>query len=159
MSDHNTADLCDELGPAVQVCNAQLRDYGGRSCFSGNIATVACRRDNGLVRAALEQPGLGRVLVVDGGGLLDCALVGGKLGQLGVSNGWSGIVIYGAVRDLAELAHLSLGVRALGSIPCRGERAGAGRAGASVRFGDVTFAPDHWLCADLDGLIVLERKP
>jgi regulator of ribonuclease activity A len=159
MVDYKTADLCDQLGAAVRVCQAPLRDFGARRSFSGRIATLRCLRDNGLVRTTLEQPGEGRVLVIDGGGVLDCALVGGILGQLAVRNGWAAIVVNGAVRDLEELAPLPLGVRALGTFPQRGTKLGTGESGLTVSFGGIAFEPGHWLCADHDGLITLQQAP
>ncbi|HPF26363.1 MAG TPA: ribonuclease E activity regulator RraA [Steroidobacteraceae bacterium] len=154
-----TADLCDQFGDAVAVCTAQLLHFGANSCFSGAIATVRCLRDNGLIRAASRQPGAGRVLVVDAGGVLDCALVGGDLGANAAKNGWSGIVLYGCVRDLEELARLPIGIRALGVWPRRGNRDGSGQTDIPVSFGNATFTPGHWLCADRDGLVVMQEKP
>jgi regulator of ribonuclease activity A len=154
-----TADICDTLGATARICRAPLRDFGGRTQFGGKIATIACDRDNGLVRQTLETPGLGRVLVVDGNAVADCALVGGNLGELAVRNGWAGIVVNGAVRDSAELARLPIGVRALASYPQRGSKSGTGRTEVPVAFGGIVFEPGHWLVADLDGLVTLTSQP
>jgi regulator of ribonuclease activity A len=127
--------------------------------MQGIIETVRCRRDYGLVKATLAMRGSGRVLVVDGDGVTDCALVGGNLGQMALNNDWAGLVVYGTVRDAAELARLPLGVMALGLFPQRGARDGAGQRGETLRFGGVQFAPGHWLSADEDGLILLPTPP
>lgn len=154
-----TADLCDRFGAAVQICRSPLVSFGATPSFAGPIATIRCLRDNGLIRDAARQPGAGQVLVVDGGGVLDCALVGGEIGANAARNGWAGIVINGCVRDLDELESLAIGIRALGTWPQRGAREGDGETDVTVSFGEVRFEPGHWLCADRDGIVVLKSKP
>ena len=131
--DFKTADLCDEH-PDVQVLEAALRDFGGRVRFHGEVRTLKVFEDNTLVRQALEQPGEGRVLVVDGGGSLRCALLGDMLAAIGVQNGWAGVVLYGAVRDTAEVGRMPLGVKALGTHPSKSLKRGEGQADVPVRF-------------------------
>lgn len=152
-----TTDLCDAY-PDLQVCAPVFADFGGVSAFHGPIATLKVFEDNALVRSTLEQPGDGRVLVVDGGGSLRCALVGGQLGALAVKNGWAGILVYGCVRDRAELAALALGVKALAAHPRKSEKGlHSGQLDRVVEFADVRFAPGAWLYADGDGIVVAER--
>ncbi|MGQ0553035.1 MAG: ribonuclease E activity regulator RraA [Planctomycetota bacterium] len=158
MSSFATADLCDQHGDAVRVVQPVLRDFGGRAVFSGPIATVQVHEDNSLVRAALEEPGAGRVLVVDGGGSLRCALLGDQLAALAARNGWSGVVLNGALRDTAVVGRILLGVRALASHPRRSGKAGTGLRDVPVSFAGVTFAPGEYLYADVDGLLVSARK-
>jgi regulator of ribonuclease activity A len=153
-----TPDLCDEFGAEVRVAEPLFRDWGGVECFAGPIATLRVFEDNALVRQALEMPGGGRVLVVDGGGSLRTALVGGNLAALAYQNGWSGVVVYGCVRDAAEIASTPVGVKALHAVPRRSARAGAGERGVPVAFAGVTFAPGAWLYADRDGIVVADRK-
>ena len=98
---HATADLVDAYEETLQVCDLQFRDLGGRTRFHGIIRTVRCNQDNLLVKSVLSEPGHGHVLVIDGGGSLHSALVGDVVAGLGVSNGWSGIVVNGAIRDSA----------------------------------------------------------
>lgn len=62
--------------------------YGGNRVFHGPAHTIKCFECNTLVRKALEGPGNGQVLVVDGRGSTRCALVGDQLGVLAVKNGW-----------------------------------------------------------------------
>ena len=71
-----TADLCDDHSDKLTIAAPMFNDFGGEISFSGPISTVKCFEDNSFVRSQLEQPGKGRVLVVDGGGSLRCALVG-----------------------------------------------------------------------------------
>jgi regulator of ribonuclease activity A len=149
-----TADLCDELGDAARVAEPVFRDFGGVRAFSGEVETLEVFEDNALVRATLETPGNGRVLVVDGGGSVRTALVGGRLGALAAQNGWSGIVVNGAVRDIAELATVSVGIKALAACPRRSRKQGSGRRGVPVKIAGISVHPGDRLWADQDGLLV-----
>ena len=150
----NTTDLSD-AHPDAQVAEPIFGDFGGRVAFHGPIRTVKVFEDNAMVRALLEERGEGHVLVVDGGGSTRCALVGGQLGQLGVDNGWAGIVVYGFIRDSQEIADQEIGVKALGTHPRKSEKGlHTGRREKVVNFGGVTFKPGAWLYADADGVVV-----
>jgi regulator of ribonuclease activity A len=148
------ADLSDAC-PHAAVCAPILRHYGGRQRFHGPIRTLQVFEDNALVRSTLEGPGDGAVLVVDGGGSLRCALVGGQLGALAVANGWAGIVVNGCVRDCAELAAQPVGVLALATHPRKSAKGRfGGQAAQPVSFAGVRFGPGDWLYADEDGVLV-----
>ena len=153
-----TADLYDEHSADVQVALPMFRDYGGIRQFSGPIATVKVHEDNVLVREALEQPGEGRVLVVDGGGSMRCALVGDLLAYLGQKNGWAGIIVYGCIRDSAEISKIAIGIKAMATNPRKSVKKGAGDREIRVRFADVTFVPAHFVYADEDGVLVAETR-
>jgi regulator of ribonuclease activity A len=153
-----TSDLCDEFGPELRVAEPGFRDFGGVTSFSGPIETIRVFEDNALVRQALESPGGGRVLVVDGGGSRRRALVGGNLAALARQNGWAGIVVHGCVRDCSELAAVPVGVKALDAVPVRSEKTGAGERGVPVTFAGVTWVPGAWLYADADGMVLAERN-
>jgi regulator of ribonuclease activity A len=153
----STADLCDAHGDAVQVLAFAWRDYGGRRAFSGEISTVRAFEDNSRVREAVHEPGGGRVLLVDGGGSLQRAMLGDLLAAKAVENGWSGIVVVGAVRDSAVLATLDLGVKALGTVPRKTERRGIGERDVVLAW-DVTVHPGNWLYADGDGVLVAATR-
>lgn len=152
-----TADLCDQFGAEVRVAEPVFHDWGGAASFAGPIETLRVFEDNALVRQALETAGQGRVLVVDGGGSLRSALVGGNLAALAHRNGWTGIIVHGCIRDAAELAATPVGVKALAAIPRKSAKAGSGERGVSVAFAGVTFAPGAWLYADRDGIVVADR--
>lgn len=149
-----TADLCDQHGEQVHVVEPLFRDFGGRCTFCGPITTIKAHEDNSLVRTALEEPGQGRVLVVDGGGSLRCAMVGDQLGLLGVKNRWAGIVVWGCIRDAAELAQLQLGIKALAPHPRKSHKRNEGQRDLTVRFAGVTFTPGQHIYADEDGIIL-----
>jgi regulator of ribonuclease activity A len=153
-----TADLYDQHAASLQISEPLFRDFGGHSDFSGTIATAKVFEDNSLVRATLEQTGAGRVLVVDGGGSLRCALVGDILAALAVSNGWSGIVVYGCIRDAAEIATLPIGLKALNTCPAKSVKRGRGQLEVPVRFAGIDFQPGHYLYADLDGIAVAPAR-
>jgi regulator of ribonuclease activity A len=149
-----TSDLFDEH-PGATSCETQFRQFGGVRSYSGPIATVRCHEDNVLLRAQVSEAGDGRVLVVDGGGSFACALLGDNIAELAVSNGWAGIVVNGCVRDVAALAGLPIGIKALGTNPRPSGKSGAGEVGVPVTFGNAEFAPGAMLHADDDGVIVL----
>ena len=149
-----TADLCDEHGDLLQVCEPIFEAYGGRHAFAGPVSTVRCFEDNSRVKEAVESPGEGRVLVVDGGGSRRRALFGGNLGSAAVRNGWAGVILYGCIRDSAELGLLNLGLRALGTMPLRSEKRGEGERDVPVRFAGVTFRPGDHVAVDEDGIVV-----
>lgn len=149
-----TTDLSD-AHPEAQVVEPIFGDFGGQMSFYGPIKTIKVFEDNALVRATLETPGEGRVLVVDGGGSMRCALVGGNLGQLAVDNQWAGIVVYGYIRDSEEISEQAVGVKALGTHPRKSEKGLHSAAQDKVvTFAGVTFKPGAWLYADADGIVV-----
>lgn len=149
-----TTDLSD-AHPDAQVLAPVFRDFGGVSAFHGRAVTLKVFEDNALARATLESAGDGRVLVVDGGGSLRCALVGGQLAELARSNGWAGILVHGCVRDLAELAQQALGIKALAAHPRKSEKGlHGGHTGRVLEFGGCRIAPDDWIYADADGVLV-----
>lgn len=152
-----TADLCDLHAGELQICEPLFRDYGGRLCFSGPIRTVKCFEDNSRVREALESPGEGHVLVVDAGGSRRCAMLGDNLAQLAIDNGWSGVLLYGCIRDSADIGRMPIGVKALATHPLKSEKRGEGLRDVELRFAGVCFRPGAWLYADGDGVIVAER--
>ena len=154
-----TPDLCDAIGDAVRVAEPVFRDYGGVRRFTGRAATLRVHEDNALVRRVLESPGEGRVLVVDGGGSLRTALVGGQIAALAARNGWSGLVIYGGVRDSAELADAAVGIKALGLTPRRSGKTGKGEEGVVVTVGGMSVRPGDVVWGDEDGLIAADREP
>ena len=149
-----TADLYDEHGEDMEVCETPFRQYGGVAAFHGEVVTVKCFEDNVLVRRALSEDGSGKVLVVDGGGSLRAALVGDVIAGLAFENGWSGILLNGAVRDVAALVGLGIGIKALGSVPRKSAKAGAGEVQVPVGFGDARFVPGTWVYCDEDGVVV-----
>jgi regulator of ribonuclease activity A len=163
MNPLSTCDLCDahksDDGGTFRVLPPLFRDFGAVSAFHGYIATARCHEDNSPVRAAANSPGQGRVLVVDGGGSLRRALLGGNLAAAATTNGWSGVIVYGAVRDKAELARCRIGIRALALVPLPTERRDAGQTEVPIQIQGVWIRPGEWLVADEDGIVVMEGPP
>lgn len=154
-----TTDLCDDHpelldSGALAVLPPVFQQYGLHTCFSGPAATLQVFEDNALVRTALEQVGNGRVLVIDGGGSMRRALVGGQLGLLAQNNGWAGIVVYGCIRDTVEINACETGVRALGAHPQKSAKKGAGDVDGKVAIAGVAVQPGDWIYADADGVLV-----
>ena len=150
----STPDLCDDHENVVAVLESIFVNYGGRDAFGGEIVTVKCFEDNSLVKEQLATAGNGRVLVVDGGGSLRRALLGDMIAESAVKNGWSGVVIYGAIRDVDVIASLDLGVQAIGAIPLKTEKRGIGDFNVPVRFAGVDIRPGNYLYADNNGIII-----
>jgi regulator of ribonuclease activity A len=156
-----TPDLCDEfeaeLGKTVHVVAPMFQRYGGRNSFSGQIVTLKIFEDNSLVRTAFAENGEGKVLVIDGGGSLRCALVGDQLAILAQKNGWEGVVVYGCIRDSGDINGLNIGVRALNTHPQKSIKKNVGDRDIAVTFGGVTFNPGEWLYTDEDGVLVSSK--
>jgi regulator of ribonuclease activity A len=162
----STCDLCDAnkaaVGATFFVLPPVFRDYGGVAAFGGTVATVKCFEDNSLVKAALDEPGHGRVLVVDGGASLRRALVGGNVAAAAAKNGWAGVVVDGAVRDVAELATTRVGIRALALVPLPTDKRNQGERDVAVQIQGVWVRPGDRLVADADGIVVMvadRRRP
>jgi len=158
-----TCDICDAnedkiAAGTLAVLPPVFRAFGKRAAFAGPARTLKVFEDNVLVRAALETPGEGHVLVIDGGGSLRCALVGGNLGVLAEKNGWAGIVVNGCIRDSEEINACDIGVRALATHPQRSIRKGVGDKDIQVSIAGVTVKPGDWIYADADGVLVSSAK-
>lgn len=158
-----TCDICDanedKLAAGIlAVLPPVFKSFGKLSKFSGPATTLKVFEDNVLVRSTLETPGNGHVLMVDGGGSLRCALVGGNLGVLAEKNGWAGIVVNGCVRDAEELNICNVGIRALATHPQRSIRKGMGDRDLAVSIAGITVRPGYWIYADADGVLVATEK-
>jgi len=152
-----TADLCDDHDDEVKVLDNVFRSLGGRDQMAGTAVTLKLFEDNSLVREAVAEEGAGKVLVIDAGGSRRRAVVGDQLAAKAAANGWSGILVYGAVRDVAILAETDLAIHALGTNPRKTEKRGLGDRDVAVTFCGATIRPGDWVCADRDGVLVAER--
>lgn len=149
----STCDLVD-ANPELLCCSSPLRSYGGRAAFTGLITTVSCLDDNLIIHDLLEQPGDGRVMVVDGHASTAVALLGDRVATIAANNGWSGVIINGAVRDVVALHDVGLGVLALAPVPRRAGKTGIGATDIPVSFGGVTFQPGARVWCDADGVVL-----
>ena len=154
----DTSELCDLYAEQVDVVEPIFSSFGGVSNFYGKVTTVKCFESNGLIAEVLEENGKGRVLVIDGGGAVRRGLIDAELAQLAVDNGWEGIIVYGAVRQIQQLENLDIGIHALAPIPVSADESSAGESDIPVNFGGVTFFPEDYIYADLTG-IILSQEP
>jgi len=149
-----TPDLYDEHLEDVQTLMPMLDHFGGIESFCGQVVTVKCFEDNSVVKSQAAEPGDGRVMVVDGGGSLRCALMGDQIALTAHKNGWAGILINGCVRDVVDMMSMEFGIMAIASTPRKSTRRGEGQLDIPIHFGDVTFHPGDWVYADLNGVLV-----
>jgi regulator of ribonuclease activity A len=158
-----TCDLCDarkgDTSGALRVLSPVFRSFGAHARVAGTVSTIRCFEDNSLLKAAVESPGQGRVLVVDGGASTRRALVGGNLAAAAARNGWAGVVVNGAVRDVAELRQAAVGIFALAAVPMPPDKRNEGQRDVPVRVQGEWIRPGDWLCADDDGIVVLDGAP
>ncbi|MBJ2130396.1 ribonuclease E activity regulator RraA [Alteromonas sp. IB21] len=152
--EYNTSELCDLFADSVDVVDPIFASFGGRYSFGGEITTVKCFEDRGLIDRVLAQPGAGKVLLIDGGGSNRRALFDASSAQVAIDNDWEGVVIYGSVREVDSLAELDLGVLAVAAIPVNAESESIGEVDVPVNFGGVTFLPEDHLYADSTGVIL-----
>ena len=152
-----TSDISDQLHPNVQYLEPIYNGYGAKIDFFGVIHTIKCFEDNSLVREVLDTDGQGGVLVVDAGGSRRCAMLGDQLAAKAVKNNWSGIVIYGLIRDSEIINKMPIGVRALGTHPLKSIKKGVGEQSLSLSFSGVNFVPGDYLYADQDGVIIVKE--
>lgn len=161
-----TCDLLD-ANPESQVCLSNIDgkafySFGGKDKFCGEVVTVKCFEDNSRVKELLNSNGIdangkGKVLVVDGGGSMRCALLGDMIALSAIKNGWAGVVVYGCVRDVDDLAQMDIGVRALGCIPRKSTRRGEGHTDIEISFGGFTLHSGMYIYADNNGMIASEK--
>ncbi|MDH2925816.1 ribonuclease E activity regulator RraA [Lonepinella koalarum] len=154
----DTSELCDIYLDQVDVVDPIFSSFGGITNFYGKVTTVKCFEKNGLIAELLEEDGAGRVLVIDGGGAVRRALIDAELAQLAADNRWEGIIVYGAVRQLAELENIDIGIHALAPIPVGADVETQGESDVPVNFAGVTFFPEDHVYADLTG-IILSQEP
>ncbi len=155
--EYNTSALCDIYQEQVDVVEPMFSNFGGKTSFAGQITTVKCFEDNGLIRSILEQDGEGRVLLIDGGGSLRRALIDAELAALAEDNDWQGLVVYGCVREIDDLEEMDIGIQALASIPVGASNNAIGEVDVPVNFGGVTFLPEDFLYADNTGIILSQE--
>ena len=151
-------DICDQFIDEIVVFDPVFRDFGGKRRFCGEIMTLRCFEDNSLLAETVRTPGRERVLVVDGGGSLRRALLGDLLAAAAMENGWQGLVINGAVRDVEILETIDLGIKALAACPVKTDKRGEGQLGVPLRFAGAQLEPGQFIYSDANGIIVARNK-
>ncbi|MDF5591316.1 putative 4-hydroxy-4-methyl-2-oxoglutarate aldolase, partial [Vibrio parahaemolyticus] len=151
-------DICDQFEDQVSLLTLPLQNFGQRSAFYGEIVTVRCYLDNSKVREVLGEDGTGKVLIVDGHGSCQRALLGDQLAILGIENGWEGIIVYGAIRDVAQISQKDIGVQALGTNPFKTEKRGIGEVNVTLTMQNQIVQPKHYVYADWNGVLISRQK-
>lgn len=149
-----TADLWDENETHLSCVDPIFNHFGNKKVFSGIISTIEVFEDNSLVRKQLELDGTGKVLVIDGGGSLRCALIGDQLATLAIQNNWEGIIVNGCIRDSQVINTMNIGIKALNTCPVKSVKRNQGKIAIPVKFGGVTFISDDYIYVDADGILV-----
>lgn len=155
--EYNTSALCDIYQDQIDVVEPMFSNFGARASFCGQVTTIKCYEDNGLIGSVLSENGEGRVLVIDGGGSLRRALIDANLANLAEANGWEGLIVYGSVREVDALETYDLGIHALASIPVGASNQEIGEVDIAVNFGSVTFLPEDYIYADNTGIILSQE--
>lgn len=150
--DDNADKVIDVVSPSLD--GKFFRQFGGRTRFCGRAVTVKCFEDNSRIKELLATDGTDKVLFVDGGASMRCALLGDMIAQSAVDHNWAGVIVYGCVRDVDALATMPLGVMALSAIPKKSVRKGVGEVGVSLSIGGVTIQDGSWIYADNNGILV-----
>jgi len=150
----STPDLCDAHPDKVRILKPVFKNYGAKTSFGGEVVTIKCFEDNSRVKENAGMPGNGKVMVVDGGGSLNKALLGDLITETAMNNGWEGFIIYGCIRDVDPINTMQIGVKALNSIPLKTQRKGKGENNVKITFGGVAFNPGEYVYADTTGIIV-----
>ncbi|KAM7277849.1 hypothetical protein ACFE04_004983 [Oxalis oulophora] len=154
-----TAEVCDAnpqliVSGELRALQPNFQIYGRRQVFCGPIVTLKVFEDNVLVREFLEEKGNGRVLVVDGGASMRCAILGGNPVVQAQNNGWAGILVNGCVRDVDEINGCDIGVRALASHPMKANKKGIGEKHVPITVAGTRICDGEWLYADTDGILI-----
>ncbi len=153
----NLPDLCDQYPDLVKVIEPMFGNFGGKDSFGGEVVTIKCHEDNSLVAEQVKEPGVGKVLVVDGGGSMRCGLLGDNLALKAMEQGWEGIIVYGCIRDVDIIAELDLGVQALASHPKKSIKRNQGLLNEIISFGGVEIKPGYFIYADNNGVLVASK--
>ncbi len=152
--EYNTSELCDIYADMVDVVEPMFMNFGGKSSFGGKITTIKCFENLGLIAEVVQQPGLGKVLLIDGGGSLRRALIDSDIAQMAFDNEWEGIIVYGCIREVEQLEDINIGIQSLASIPVGADDNRTGDLDVAVNFGGVTFLPEDHIYADSTGIIL-----
>jgi len=151
---YNTSELCDFYADLIDVVDPIFCNYGGRHSFAGKVVTLKCFEQSGLITEIINTNGIGKVLVIDGGGSTRRALIDETIAQCAADNNWEGIVCFGSVRHVDALEDIDIGIQALVAIPVGASEKNIGEADVAINFAGVTLLPDDHIYADNTGIIL-----
>lgn len=153
-----TADMWDEHHEELRVLNLELKSFGRKSSFFGEIVTLKVYEDNSYVRKTLQDSGKGKVLIIDGGGSRRCALIGDNIAQLAIDNEWEGIILYGCIRDSKVINDMPVGIKALGTCPAKSIKRNVGLVGEDLIIEGTKIVQGEYAYSDEDGVLLSESK-
>ena len=148
-----TAHLSDNMN-RLYAGGAALRPMhrGGKLC--GPAFTVrAAPGDNLMVHKAIDIAAPGDVIVVDAGGDLTQAIIGDIMSSLAEKRGIAGFVIYGAIRDSAEIGARRFPVYACGVTHRGPYKNGPGEINTTIALGGMVVNPGDIIVGDADGVV------
>ena len=152
--EYNTSELCDLFAEQIDVLEPIFDHYGGLTSFGGQVHTIKCFEDNGVIASALTQNGAGKVLVIDGGASTRRGLLDRDIVELALENNWEGIVCYGSVRHVDQIEEMNIGILALNSTPVAASDQGIGEEDVAINFAGVTFLPEDHIYVDSTGTVL-----
>jgi regulator of ribonuclease activity A len=154
---YHTADLWDAHSDELTLLNISLNSYGKTEKFHGTVVTLKVYEDNSLVKKELQTNGKGKVLVVDGGGSKRCALMGDNLAQLVIDNQWSGVIVYGCIRDSLQINRMDVGIKAVGTCPIKSNKRNEGIKGQDLIIEGTRIQNDDYIYVDSDGILISNK--
>lgn len=151
-----TSWVSDSLGRSVGTMG--LHAYHNRIdlMIAAPAVTVRVRPgDNLMIHKAMEMARPGDVIVVDGGGDLAQALIGGNMQTTAIQRRLGGFVIDGAIRDLVDWANGKMPIWARGHTHRGPSKDGPGEINVPVTVGGMVVQPGDLVLGDADGLLAL----
>jgi len=137
----------------------RLRPMHREGKLAGPAFTVkTAAGDNLLVHKALDAARAGDVIVVDAGGFLDNAIIGELMMTRAKQRGVAGIVIWGAIRDSAEIGAGTYPVFAAGVTHRGPYKNGPGEINVPVMMGGTPVNPGDIIVGDADGLVAVPQE-
>ena len=134
----------------------EMRPWSANARMAGPAFTVQLHTaDILMVSKALAECPAGHVLVIDGHGERNTALWGGLTTLSALRKGLAGVVVDGAIRDLANIRASKLPVFARAVVPNAGGAQYAGKLQVPVACGGAVVHPGDWLVGDDDGVVVI----
>ncbi|MDH2327046.1 RraA family protein [Cereibacter sp. SYSU M97828] len=148
------ANIGDSMNRASML-DARLRRIS-RVDMLGTAFTVKSRAgDNLMLHKALDMAQPGDVILFDGHGDLTSAITGELMMQTAVERKLGGVVIDGAIRDLATLRDLPLPIYAAGVTPAGPYKDGPGEINVPITVGGAVVHPGDIIVGDEDGVVVI----
>ena len=153
-----TPHLSDSM-ERLYAAGAQLRPMHREGKVAGPAYTVkTAAGDNLLVHKALDTARAGDVIVVDAGGYLDNAIIGELMMSRARQRGVAGIVIWGAIRDSAEIGAGTYPVFAAGVTHRGPYKNGPGEINVPITVAGMAVNPGDIIVGDADGLVAVPQE-